>query len=122
MREAQIIREAEREFNRIDADKKRLTEMADKLRADLSTALITTLEQLKTEDEGNEDAYGKSRAAGGPTNGATGRERSRSRPPKGGSEGVVKRLIPTKKRRAAPGAEADPDPSDSLQNPDVNAS
>jgi hypothetical protein len=38
-REAQIVGKAEQEFNRLEAEQERLTEMAGKLRSDLSTAL-----------------------------------------------------------------------------------
>jgi DivIVA protein len=121
-REAQIIRDAEREFKRLEAEKERLTAMAGKLRTDLSTALVTTLEQLKTEDEGKEVALSKSEAAASAASGATGREVSRSRPPKGEGEGVVKRLVPTKRRRAVSGTDVEASPSDSLPESDLNAS
>jgi cell division septum initiation protein DivIVA len=81
--EAQIIRDGERESKRLEADKERLTAIAAKLRTDLSITLMTTLDQLKSEQETPGTARSKSETSTGTANDANGGKASRSQPARG---------------------------------------
>ena len=109
-REARLIRKADRlvrgaelDLNRLEAEKDRVAEMANKLRADLSTTLMKTLEQLRDEEE--------------PKDSTPAPRKPRSRAVKGGNGKVPSERTEVVKRATSP--EADDTPIETAESATV---